>query len=236
MLPPVRLGAPTPMTPPAAPLTLPPTPGERPAEGIRLPDNVAPTGPVTPASRTVPIHSPSVELPAVPQHTGDSQVRIVASIGNNPIYESEVREAVYQRMGELVRLTESQRIAKEREIFREELRKIIERELVLDEMSAALSSKKQSSVLTKLQDAAKKEADQRLKDFKKERHIPTDAEFREALRLQGLTLSGIRRQIERGFMMQTYLREKLSPKMDSVGLADVREYFAAHTGRFQGRG
>jgi peptidyl-prolyl cis-trans isomerase SurA len=233
VLPPVRLGTPTPMTPPAAPLILPPNPGERPADGIRSPDIVAPTELVTPATRTEPMAPPAPGLPVVPRLEGDSQVRIVASIGNNPIYESEVREAVYQRMGELMRLTESQRAAKEREIFREELRKIIERELVLDEMNAALSSKKQSSVLNKLHDAASKEADQRLKEFKKERGIPSDAEFKDALRGQGLTLSGIRRQIERGFMMQTYMREKLSPKMDSVGLADVREYFAAHPDEFQ---
>jgi hypothetical protein len=232
VLPPVRLGTPTPMTPPTPGIT-------PPADGIRSPDIVAPGDPppIKPATGTDPITGPAIPPSAtptpLPRLEGDSQVRIVASIGNNPIYESEVKEAVYQRMGELLRVTESQRAAREHEMFREELRKIIERELVLDEMTAALSAKKQTAALTKLRDAAAKEADQRLKEFKKDRGIPTDAEFKEALRSQGLTLTGIRRQIERGFMMQTFLREKLSPKMDSIGLTDVREYYLAHADEFK---
>jgi parvulin-like peptidyl-prolyl isomerase len=136
-------------------------------------------------------------------------------------------------MGEYLRLTESERAAKEREIFRDELRKIIERELVLDEMTAALTARKQTAMLAKFREAAAKEADARLREFKKERGIPTDAEFRSALRSQGLTFAGIRRQIERGFMMQTYLREKFTPIMDKLSLADIREYYAAHLNEYQ---
>lgn len=232
VLPPVRLGAPTPMTTPVVPPLV--GDGPAPAEGIRVPDNIAPVNPIKPASGLEPVTPPSPgPSTLMPRLEGDSQVRIVASIGNNPIYESEVREAVYQRMGELIRLTDSQRVVREREIFREELRKIIERELVLEEMTAALTAKKQTAALGKLRDAAAKEADQRLKEFKKERGIPSDAEFRDVLRSQGLTYSGIRRQIERGFMMQTYLREKLSSKMDTVSLADVREYYTSHADEFK---
>jgi parvulin-like peptidyl-prolyl isomerase len=221
VLPPVRLGNPVPPT--SAPATI-----EKPAEGIRTPDVVAPaaaTNPIPPISASPPTSLPRLE--------GDAQVRIVASIGNNPIYESEVREAVYQRMGEFLRLSDSQRAVKEREIFREELRRIIERELVLDEMAASLAARKQTAMLTKLREAAAKEADARLREFKKDRGIPTDAEFRDILRSQGLTLSGIRRQIERTFMMQTYLREKLSPAMDRLSLADIREYYTAHPEEFK---
>ncbi|MSR54824.1 MAG: hypothetical protein EXS09_16275 [Gemmataceae bacterium] len=228
-LPPVRLG--TPM-PPTAPI---PLESPTPAGDIRIPEL---KGPVTPAGGTetappltaTPGMDPTL---SVPRLEGDAQVRIVASIGNNPIYESEVREAVYQRMGEFMRYTQSQRQAKERDIFREELRKIIERELVVDEMIATLTAKKQTTMLNKLRETAGKEADTRLKEFKKDRGIPTDAEFRSVLRSQGLTLSGIRRQIERSFMMQTYLREKLTPMMDKVSLSDLREYYSAHASDFR---
>lgn len=234
VLPPVRLGAPMPM-----PLSPPiPTEGPTPAGDIRIPEVKSP---ISPASGTETVAPPAATPAApaidptlsVPRLEGDAQVRIVASLGNNPIYESEVREAVYQRMGEFMRFTESQRQAKERDIFREELRKIIERELVVDEMVATLTAKKQTAMLTKLKETASKEADARLKEFKKDRGIPTDAEFRSVLRSQGLTLSGIRRQIERSFMMQTYLREKLTPMMDKVSLADLREYYAAHASDFK---
>jgi len=232
VLPPVKLGTPLPS---AAPI---PAEGPIPASDIRIPDlkmPVTPAGgtdtvPPLTASPTAPTIDPNL---SVPRLEGDAQVRIVASLGNNPIYESEVREAVYQRMGEFMRFTQSQRVAKERDIFREELRKIIERELVLDEMTAALTAKKQTAMLGKLRETASKEADTRLKEFKKERGIPSDAEFKSVLRSQGLTLSGIRRQIERSFMMQTYLREKLTPMMDKVSLAELREYYAEHASDFK---
>lgn len=258
-LPPVRLGNPTPMTttpaiPTAAPVltAAPPIDPVAPAEGIRAPDVHAPPGtpPVTPVGATGPVLPPGppaadpipvIPAPAAPgsptppvlKHEGDTQVRIVASIGNTPIYESEVREAVYQRIGELMRLPESQRAAREKEMFKEELRKLIDRELVIDELVATLKEHKQQAALNKLQDAATKEAEQRLKEFKKDRGIPSDEVFKEALQAQGLTMSGIRRQIERGFMMQAYLREKMLPYMDKIGLTDVREYYAAHADEFQ---
>jgi len=230
VLPPVRLGTPTPTT--EVPAAAPTADKSTPATDIRLPD----TTPIVPASGTKPAPPPETPITTAPtpqQLEGDSQVRIVASIGNNPIYESEVREAVYQRMGELIRLSESQRTVREKEIFREELKKIIERELVIDDMTAALTARKQTTALAKLRAEASKEAENRLKEFKKDRGIPNDTEFRSVLRGQGLTLAGIKRQIERGYMMQTYLRDKLSPKLDSLGLADVREYYATHLNEFQ---
>lgn len=233
VLPPVRLGTPTAPTMSFAPPT--PATGEKaaPADDIRIPDSIA-APKVAPATATEPIQPTGSNVPlSVPRLDGDAQVRIVASIGNNPIYESEVREAVYQRMGEFVRLTDSQRAVKEHEIFREELRKIIERELVLDEMVATLTAHKQTAMLAKFKEAAAKEADSRLRDFKKERGIPTDAEFRSILRSQGLTLAGVRRQIQRGFMMQSYLHEKMSPNMDKLSLADMREYYAAHANEYR---
>lgn len=256
-LPPIRLGNPTPMTEaiPIAAQVLPTSPLANPmapAEGIRAPDIVAPPGTpaVTPAGATGPALPPAppaadptpvVPAPAAPasptppvlKHEGDTQVRIVASIGNTPIYEGEVREAVYQRIGELMRLPEGQRAAREKEMYKEELHKLIDRELVIDELVATLKEHKQQAALNKLHDAASKEAEQRLKEFKKDRGIPSDEVFKEALQAQGLTLSGIRRQIERGFMMQAYLREKMLPYMDKIGLTDLREYYAAHPDEFQ---
>jgi peptidyl-prolyl cis-trans isomerase SurA len=241
-LPPVRLGNPTVAgAPPAAPAIPPPLPGTSDpaqAEGIRPPGDLSPppmTSPtVIPAAGTAPALPPGpAAAPAPLKLEGDAQVKIVASIGNNPIYDSEVREAVYQRLGDLMRAPESQRAAREKELYREELRKIIDRELVIDELTATLLKNKQGAALDKLKEAAAKEADQRLKDFKKDRGIPSDEIFRDALRSQGLTVGGIRRQIQRNFMMQMYLREKMNPYMDKIGLSDVREYYAAHPDEFK---
>jgi hypothetical protein len=239
-LPPVRLGNPTGNSP--APIPSPPTSGPNQAEGIRLPGDVPPA-PAPPASASpviTPVAGTNPAPPAAPAAAptplkleGDAQVKIVASIGNLPVYDGEVREAVYQRLGDLMRVPESQRATREKEIYKEELRRIIDRELVIDELIATLKEHKQQAALEKLKDAAAKEADQRLKDFKKDKNIPDDKTFQEALRSQGLTLSGIRRQIERGFMMQAYLREKMTPYMDKIGLADIRDYYATHPDEFK---
>lgn len=236
VLPPIRLGTPVHTGGPALPPP-PTTESTAPAPGIRLPDltpatPATPTPPVRPAAATGPT-LPAGPAATVPKLEGDAQVRIVASIGNNPVYESEVREAVYQRMGELFRLPESQRAVREAEIFREELRKIIERELVLDEMTANLTQRKQTAALSKLKQEASKEADNRLKEFKKDRGIPNDEEFKSALRSQGLTLAGIKRQLERGFMMSTYLREVVSKRLENIGLNEIREYYATHADEFK---
>lgn len=243
VLTPVRLGtpvAPAAPIPPAPPVPA-PAGAAAPAGDIRLPDltPAAGTAPTTPpvstavATEPIPAASPPADAPAPLRLAGDAQVRIVASIGNNPIYESEVREAVYQRSFDFVRLAGAQRAAREREVFREELRKIIEREMVLDEMAAQMGKNKQGAMLGKLKEAAGKEADARLREVKKEHGIPSDEDFKTALRAQGLTLSGIRRQIERTFMMQTFLRQKLEPYLEKVGLAELREYYAAHPDEFK---
>lgn len=247
---PVRLGAPTRVDPPAAPPVAPPNPPADPtipADGIRAPDIIAP--PVTPVTSPPPVGPPLTTVggtgptlpppaaappanPTVARLEGDAQVRIVASIGNTPIYESEVREAVYQRLGELIRLPEAQRKARERQVFHEELRKIIDRELVIDELVALLTKGKQSAGLNRLREAAAREADTRLAEFKKERNIPSEEVFREALQSQGLTEAGIKRQIGRNFMMQSYLREKVAPSLERISLADVRDYYKAHPDEF----
>src|SRR5947209_11321641 len=199
-LPPVRLGNPT--SPTAAPPLPAPPPSSDPtqAEGIRPPGDLVPAvapaaAPLTPPPPTSPAVTPAAgtgpTLPAAPvsaatppKMEGDAQVKIVASIGNNPIYDSEVREAVYQRLGHLFRVPGSQPAARGKEIYREELRKIIDRELVIDELTAALIKNKQQAALDKLRDAARKEAEQRLKEFRKDKGIPDDKTFREALRSQ----------------------------------------------------
>ena len=164
---------------------------------------------------------------------GDAQVRIVASIGKTPIYESEVREAVYNRLSEYNRLPDAQRQAKEKELFREELRRIIERELVLDEMFARLTAMKQTALLARVRDGANKEAEFRIKEIRKEIGVPSDDVFRDVLRSRGLTLDGLKRQFARGFMMNSYLRQTAGERMNVIALDEIREYYAAHPEQFK---
>ena len=191
---------------------------------IAAPDVVVPPpATVQPAAAAAPGEPPA----------GDPQVRIVASIGKTPIYEGEVREAVYNRLSEYNRLPDAQRQAREKELFREELRKIIERELVLDEMFARLTAMKQTAVLARVRDGANKEAEFRIKEIKKEIGVPNDEVFRDVLRSRGPTLDGLKRQFARGFMMNSYLRQTAGERMNVIALDEIREYYAAHPDQFK---
>jgi peptidyl-prolyl cis-trans isomerase SurA len=223
VLPPTRVGrAEVGTTKPA-----PPTPGKSVvADPIAAPDVVVPPSTtVQPAAAAAPAAGESL--------AGDPQVRIVASIGKTPIYESEVREAVYNRLSEYSRLPDAQRQAKEKELFREELRKIIERELVLDEMFARLTAMKQTALLGRIRDGANKEAEFRIKEIKKEIGVPSDDVFRDVLRSRGLTLDGLKRQFARGFMMNSYLRQTAGERMNVIALDEIREYYATHPEQFK---
>lgn len=224
VLPPVRIGRPQPDVPGRATIADPIDVSQPPVPMATMPP--APNM-VRPASNRTPVAANGT--PTVGEE-GDTQVRIVASIGNNPIYESEVKEAVYQRLGDLLKLSDADRQVKQREMFREELRRIIERELVLEDMISTLTTRKQTAALNKLKEAASKDADAMLKMFKKERGVESDEDFRMILRSQGLTISGIRRQIERGTMMRIYMQEKVS-RSENISLAEIREFYQANNSK-----
>jgi parvulin-like peptidyl-prolyl isomerase len=120
-------------------------------------------------------------------------------------------------------------------MYAEELRRIVERELILDELFAKVKSKSkgQAGVLDELAEAAAKEADRRMRDFKAKTQVATDAEFRALLQTQGLTVTGLRRQVERGFMMQAYLRDLLAPRLNGISLGDIRDYYDEHADEFK---
>jgi len=185
-----------------------------------------------PTPMIIPTTDLTVETEA-PRLQGDPQVRIVATIGTTPIYEREVREAVYQRLPELLNLPPHEQRVKEKEMFSEELRRIIERELVLDELFAMLGNKKQESALKSLKEASIKEADSRFNEIKNRAGNPPEEEFKAFFQSQGLTMSGIRRHFERSFMMSAYLGERLKPKMSSIGLIDLKDYYDDHPDEFK---
>lgn len=189
--------------------------------------------PLAPANQTItPITNITAADAAAARLQGEAQVRVVATIGTTPIYEREVREAVYQRLPELMSLSTYERKAKEQEMFKEELKRIIERELVLDELFAMLNGKKQTSTMNQLKDGAAKDADNRLRDIQKRSGLASDEEFKMFLRGQGLTMAGVRRHFERSFMMSAYLGERLKPMMSGINLVDLKDYYDQHGDEF----
>src|SRR5262245_50148792 len=51
--------------------------------------------------------------------------------------------------------------------------------------------------------------------------------------MQGLSLEGVRRQVERNFMAMEYMRNRLEAAIERVGHEQIREYYGGHPEEIQ---
>ena len=142
-------------------------------------------------------------------------------------------EAVRQRLGEFRDLPGPARVAKEKDIYAEELRRIIERELILDDMYAKLKKQGRLAIVDEIKEFAEKAADQSLAAIRKRSGITSDEEFQSMLPPQGLTLPVIRRQMERQIMADEYVRSAIKEKGRTPGFGDIRAYYEQHPDEFK---
>ncbi|MCS6852325.1 MAG: peptidyl-prolyl cis-trans isomerase [Gemmataceae bacterium] len=164
-------------------------------------------------------------------------VRIRAQVNGQPILDEEVRQAAYHYLAETLHLPEPRRSEVQKEILRRELERIIEREVILSDAFAKLEKIK-PQYLEKLKEAAAKEFEKTVRSMKARAaqqgiNIETDEDFKAVLRLQGLTLEGVRRQIERSFMAMEYMRSRIFPIIERIGHEQIRQYYEEHPGEFQ---
>ena len=200
-------GAPSP--PPPAP----PMPDTKPA-----PDNVIP------ASAT--------NLPPTTLADGLVAVRVVAYVNKTPIFESELRDSVAHRMGEVAELVEPQRSEKLHALEKAELDKLIEREVIYEEAYARIKKLKPSA-LDDLKKEAKKDFDKRMREMKKIYKLQTDEQVKEFFNANGMSLEGLRRQLEHAFISNEYMRNLIFPKIQTIPLREVHEYYDKHPEEFQ---
>ena len=164
------------------------------------------------------------------------QIKVVALIGaSHLVTDQEVIEAVRQRLGEFRDLPGPARTAKEKELYTAELRRIIERELILDDMYAKLKKQGRLALADEIKEFAEKAADQSLRSIRNGYGLKTDEEFQAVLRMQGLTQPVIRRQIERQIMADEYVRSAIKEKGRTPGFADIRAYYERTSRRVQVR-
>lgn len=160
------------------------------------------------------------------------QIQIAAFIGTETVItDDEVWSMVRQRAGEYLELEGSDRDRKERLIYKEELRRLIERELIVLELIGRIRKNSPAKV-DELYDHAKETATRRLTDFRKARKIPTEEEFGKVLTAQGLTFRGLRRQIERDTLVSIYLEQTIKDKSRNVTLNDIWDYYLANSKEF----
>lgn len=161
-------------------------------------------------------------------------VKLVALVGlNNPITVQEVQEGVQQDWKEIAAAPPALQKAKEKEKYREVLRTLIERELILDDMFTRL--KKSKVNIDDIKEEAGKMADDQIRSMRKSSGIRTEEEFIAVLRAQGMTLAGFRRQIERRMMAEQYISSlfKETGKTRTPGFAEVHSYYENHADEFQ---
>lgn len=247
-----------PLTPVQAPVTIlpPPTapvlsPSPSTAVPVQAPATIlAPSGAPQPSGQVPPGRLVSTQAPATAEVTrikaeestaglppfSDLQVRVVATIGTTPIYEREVKEAAYKERMMLMQMgkwpqSQSEQIAQDKKIYEQELFRLIERELIIDEMTSKLKSKRPAA-LKSLKEAASKAANERLKIMQKQSKLDEE-QYKEMLASQGIAYSGLKRCFEREFIVSIYLDELVKDRKDSISFVDVREYFDTHQADYQ---
>lgn len=215
---------------PKAPATLPPP--ERTAPALPVP--ARPDAPVVPLDTGKPVVTPvgGAEVRPVAAQA-DSAVRVIATVGaDNIITDDEVSMMMRQRARDYVTLKGEERERKEKEVFTEELKKLIDRELILTEFLGRVK-KNNPGALEDLWEQAGKMADGHLREMRKAFKIKTEAEFTAELERQGLPYKLFRRQVERNALMNMFLNTVLKDKNGTPTLAQVQDYYARHADEFK---
>lgn len=196
-------------------------------------DEIPPASPVHKVSPTV-VRSQSPLTPVASLPAGsESQVQMAALVGQSPVYEFEVRLAVMQRGGELAKASPQNQAALLQKIRREELRNLVERELLLTDMAVKLHLDERPELKLKLEEAADKEADRRFQSFMKANHVDDPDKFAEVLRSQGLSEKIMRYQIKRAYMMAEYVRQVIAVQANkSFTIGELYDYYNGHPDEF----
>jgi peptidyl-prolyl cis-trans isomerase SurA len=180
---------------------------------------------------------PKKGLDVLPMPTGDAAggqivVSIRAMVNDVPIFDEEVRNACAGALSKTRELPESERTRAQAEILHTTLEQLVERELVIQDAMVKLNQGGKR-LLEKVREAAGKEFDRQVREIKKQTGVKTDEEFQELLRSQGISLDGMRRQSERQFIAQEYLRSRVMPFVDAIGHEQIHEYYVKHPEEFQ---
>jgi hypothetical protein len=176
-----------------------------------------------PAPRT-PFSTTGDAVPTVPD--GRVAVQILAQVGGTPILYEDVKNA---SPGELMKArTEAER----KQILRREVEKLIDREVVLQDLYERL--KKKPQVLQKLKDAAAKEFEKytRLMKAGAKPPLKSDDELRAVFAAQGLSLDSYRLQSERSFMAREYMHNRIYGDIEKISHEQIVEYYDQHANEF----
>ena len=180
-----------------------------------------------------PIIPASAETAGLDPNQAETQVRVVAMIGSDVVItDDEVWQMVRQRAKDYVKLQGAERTTTEKRVFQEELRKLIERELIIADFLGKVKENKPEA-LYDIDQQADRMANQQLDSFKRENNLNDEERFQAALQVQGLTAKGITRQLRRSSIMNMYLQQMVKDKERDASLSEVRDYYRTHPKEFE---
>ena len=70
-----------------------------------------------------------------------------------------------------------------------------------------------------------------LKDMREKNSLQDDAKFHAALKQEGMTIDDLRKQVERGFLMQRVQQEEMGQKLQ-ITEEEARQYYLSHKNEF----
>ena len=191
-----------------------------------------------PAPAKLDLPKSLLDLP--PERGGDPNVcqvcaSIRATVNGKAILDEEVRQACYALLirEQQQNLRSEERAARQKEILNATLENLVERELLVQDAVARLKSPQGKKFLEKMTEVANKEFDRWLSNLKGQLQLKSDDEVKEWLRVQGLSLDGMRKQKEKQLLAEEYLRQMVMDAVNRVGHEQIVEYYQTHPEEFQ---
>jgi peptidyl-prolyl cis-trans isomerase SurA len=185
------------------------------------------SGPVTLSSAS------AVEARTAPR---DTRVKVVATVGADSIItDEEVSLLMKQRAMEYLALKGDERDQKEKEIYKDCVRMLVERELILCEFLSRVKKAKPAA-LDELWEQAARSADLQFRDMRtafKAKKLNTEADLAKELEAQGMPYKQFRRQVERAAMVQMYIGPMLREKHGNPTLVQVQDYYTRNKAEFR---
>jgi RNA polymerase sigma factor (sigma-70 family) len=144
-----------------------------------------------------------------PEVAATHPARIAATVNGEAILAEEVYAAAYLSLPDAHDLAAPDRSRRIAAVWRKTLDRLIEREVVLQEAIPALKTRN-AQVADKLREVAANEFGRRwVQAARRSAGLTDDVELRALLRGQGTSLEAVRRQWERDFIAEEYLRSRV---------------------------
>lgn len=155
--------------------------------------------------------------------------RVVARVNGQPILFEELVNAASWRLDEIRGQVPQEHWAElEAHVYKAELEELINRELLMQDALTRVPA----SALEKVKEAGSKEFDKSLRKQREQLKLKSDDELRRYYETKGQSLAEMRRQFERGFVAQEYMRNLIMDKIDNIDREDMLEYYRKHPDLF----